>query len=96
MEDVIIVDTKDYAQVVFEEVKEFYSEKQTLECYFHLNELLKAKENDWIGIYKVGFSNYRDFVCMQAIDLEQIDGNKGRIIFDCKNTKKLYIFLKIP
>jgi hypothetical protein len=82
MEDMVIVESKDYAQVVFEDVRECYTERQPLECLFNLNELLKVDDTDWIGIYKVGFSNYKEFVCMKPIDLQLIDGNKGKIIFD--------------
>ncbi len=85
MEDLVIVESKDYAQVVFEDVRECYIERQPLECLFNLNELLKVNETDWIGIYKVGFSNYKDFVCMQPIDLNMIQENKGKITFDGLN-----------
>jgi hypothetical protein len=82
MEDLVIVESKDYAQVVFEDVRECYVERQPLECLFNLNELLKVNETDWIGIYKVGFNNYKDFVCMQPVDLDSIQGNKGKITFN--------------
>ena len=82
MEDLVIVESKDYAQVVFEDVRECYAEGQTLECLFNLNELLKASETDWIGIYKVGFANYKDFSCIKHIDLQLINKNKGKILFE--------------
>lgn len=82
MEDLVIVESKDYAQVVFEDVRECYAESQSVECYFNLNELLKASDADWIGIYKVGFGNYKDFVCIRQVELRSIVDNKGKIVFD--------------
>lgn len=82
MEDIVVIDTKDYAQVVFDDVHENYSENQPIECWFNLNELLKADTSDWIGIFKVGFVNCKDFVCRQYIDLEFVSENKGKIVFE--------------
>ena len=81
MEDIVIVESNDYAQVVFDEIKECFIENQTLECHFTLNELLKADASDWIGIYKVGFVNHKDHYCFAPINLEAIHENKGKIIF---------------
>lgn len=81
MEDLVMIESKDYAQVVFDDVKECYSENQHLECLFNLNELLKADSSDWIGIYKVGFTNYKDFVCKQQIDFDSISDFKAKIVF---------------
>lgn len=81
MEDLVMVESKDYAQVVFEDVKECYSENQDLECLFCLNDLLKADASDWIGIYKVGFSNYKEFFSTEQINLEHINENKGKVVF---------------
>ena len=53
MDDIYIVEPKDYSQVVFDDVKESYPINIDLEIYFTLNELLKAAETDFIGIYKV-------------------------------------------
>ena len=83
MEDIVIVESKDYAQVVFDDVKECFMENQPLECLFNLNELLKPNGSDWIGIYKVGFVNIRDFVCTQPVSVESIDNNKGKVTFQC-------------
>lgn len=84
----MIVESKDYAQVVFEDVKECYLENQPLECLFNLNGLLKASDTDWIGIYRVGFNTYKDFVCTQQVNLSLINENKGKIVFDDKQVPK--------
>jgi hypothetical protein len=81
MEDIVIVESKDYAQVVFDDIKECFGENQPLECTFTLNELLKVDKTDWIGIFKVGFSNSKDFLCTQQVDVESIKENKAKVIF---------------
>ena len=52
-EDLVIVESTDYAQIVFDDVRECYSFNKPLECLFTLNDLIKPNETDWIGIYKV-------------------------------------------
>lgn len=79
-EDIVIVDSSDYAQVVFDDVKECYSNAKPLECVFTLNELLKSEDStDWIGIYKVGFSSCDEYMCNVPID--QVTDNKGKVAF---------------
>lgn len=80
-QDMVLVESKDYAQVVFDEVKEDYAENTTIECEFNLNELLKADESDWIGVYKVGFGSHKDVLCKANVDLAQIVNNKGKVAF---------------
>ena len=53
MEDLVIIESKDYSQVVFDDVSECYREENDLVCHFTLNELLKPIQTDYIGIYKV-------------------------------------------
>lgn len=68
-EDIVIVESSDYAQVVFEDVRETYSNLKPLECTFILNELLQNEQSDdWVGIYKVGFSNCSQFICNQPVN----------------------------
>jgi len=52
-EDLVIVESTDYAQVVFDDVRDCFSYDKPLNCVFTLNNLLKADKSDWIGIYKV-------------------------------------------
>ena len=85
MEDLVIVESNDYAQVVFDEIKECFAENQPLECHFTLNELLKADASDWIGIYKVGFVHHKDHFCANPIKIEAIHDNKGTIVFKGKS-----------
>jgi hypothetical protein len=87
-EDIVIVETKDYAQVVFDDVKECYSESQPVECVFTLNSLLKINPTDSIGIFKVGFTGPSDYVCQEPINLELINENKGKLVFDPKSLPK--------
>lgn len=81
MEDLVLVEAKDYAQVIFEDVSECYSINQPLECVFSLNELLKADSADWIGIYKVGFTNYKEFICKSSLDLTLLKDSDGKVVF---------------
>lgn len=53
MDDVVIVESNDYSQVVFDNVFECYPETQDLDCFFTLNKLLKADCTDFVGVYKV-------------------------------------------
>ena len=53
MDDLVIVEQIDYSQVVFDDVKECYPEDSDLLIHYSLNELLKADQSDFIGIYKV-------------------------------------------
>lgn len=81
-EDIVIVDTKDYAQVVFDDVKECYVEKSPVECLFSLNSLLKASTADSIGIFQVGFNGHKDYKCIMPVNTDLIDSNKGKLIFE--------------
>lgn len=82
--DLVLVESKDFAQVVFDDVRDEYAENGTVECEFTLNELLAADETDWIGVYKVGFSSHRDFVCKAPVELALIANNHGKVCFSCK------------
>ena len=82
-EDIVIVESSDYAQVVFDDVNECYSHAKPLECVFTLNELLKIEEStDWVGIYKVGFSSCDEYICNLPVDTKIISDNKGKLTFD--------------
>ena len=81
VEDIVIIDSNDYAQVIFDDVKECFIENQPLECHFNLNDLLRADSSDMIGVYKVGFVNYKDYYCCVTVDLSLISENKGKITF---------------
>lgn len=88
MEDVVIVESKDYAQVVFDDVKECYTENHPLECWFNLNELLKAGPSDTVGIYKVGFVNFKEHVCTQTVSVDSIENHKGKVEFTADQLPK--------
>ena len=77
----MIVETKDYAQVIFEDVESSYSENQDLECSFTINELLKPDSTDSVGIFKIGFQVYKDHVCIEPIDVDAIKEGKGKVVF---------------
>lgn len=81
MNDLVVVESNDYAQVIFEHVKELYFENENLDCYFNLNQHLKPDENDFIGIYKVGFNNYKEFKCKKNLDLSLINSSNGKLAF---------------
>ena len=92
-DDIVIVETTDYAQVVFEDVKETFTNARQLECAFTLNELLKADESDWIGIYKVGFENCNDYLANVMLDLDQVKENKGKVVFPSESIKPRWFLL---
>jgi Tax1-binding protein 1 len=82
-EDIVIVESKDYAQVIFDDVKECYTENQPLECSFTISELLKPDAADWIGIYRVGFTSCKDdYVCYLQVNPSEILENKGKVVFE--------------
>jgi hypothetical protein len=82
MEDIVIVESKDYAQVLFDEVQECYGEHKDLTCHFTLNEFLEIDKNDFVGIYKVGFIKPKDHVVLLAINVSEInEHNKGKLVF---------------
>jgi hypothetical protein len=82
MEDIVIVESNDYAQVLFDDVQECYGEHKDLTCHFTLNEFLEIDKNDFIGIYKVGFIKHKDHVVLLNIDISEInEHNKGKLVF---------------
>lgn len=86
-EDIVIVDSSDYAQVIFEDVKETYTIAKPLECVFTLNELLRSDGADeWIGIYKVGFTTCAEFVC--KLSVEMVNESKGKLTFSIEDLPK--------
>ena len=93
-EDLVIVDSSDYAQVVFDDVSECYSNVKRLVCEFTLNELLKTSGEesiDWIGIYKVGFSDCSEYVCNLPVDT--VTENKGKVVFPSKCFSVLFVVI---
>ncbi|RNA08855.1 tax1-binding 1, partial [Brachionus plicatilis] len=84
MEDIVLVQSQDYAQVVFEDLNESYPENQDLECVFTLNELVRVENADWVGIYKVGFTNCRDFVCKKEINADQVIDLRASVVFNAE------------
>ena len=53
MENKVIIESRDFAQVVFENVAEWYFESKPIECKFTLSQLFKVEPTDFIGIYRV-------------------------------------------
>ncbi|KAI0227011.1 hypothetical protein LSAT2_022521 [Lamellibrachia satsuma] len=53
----------DYAQVLFHNITESYPTGSDIECHYTITSLLEPMARDWIGIYKVGWSSVRDYVC---------------------------------
>ena len=88
MDDIVVVQSQDYAQILFEDLNESYPESQDLECLFSLNELVKIESTDWIGIYKVGFTNCKDFMCKQNINLDQVADSRGKLVFPANDVPK--------
>lgn len=79
--DLVLIDSKDFAQVVFDEVRDEYAEGNGIECEFTLNELLAADEADWIGVYKVGFASQRDYICKALVEPSLVLNNRGKVCF---------------
>lgn len=88
MEDIVIVESHDYAQVVFDDIKDCFKENQSLECHFTINSLLKADLSDWVGIYKVGFVNHKDHFCFVSINIDDVKDNKGKVFFKADDLPK--------
>lgn len=88
MEDIVVIQSQDYAQILFEDLNECYAESQDLECVFTLNELVKIDTSDWIGIYKVGFNNCKDHICKQQIEMDKVKDSKGSIVFTADQVPK--------
>jgi len=87
-EDLVIVDSTDYAQVVFDDVKECFSYDKPLTCVFTLNSLLRADKSDWIGIYKVGFTNCNEHLCIVPVSVDMIKDGKGKFTFQAEMLPK--------
>jgi len=84
-----MIESRDYAQVVFECVGECYTESQQLECFFTLSQLLKVEPTDFIGIFKVGFTNLKEYVLMKPINVELLTKEKkGKLVFEGQQLPK--------
>ncbi|CAF1053420.1 unnamed protein product [Brachionus calyciflorus] len=99
MDDCVMVQSQDYAQVIFEDLKDAYTENQDLECLFSFNDLVKMDSSDWIGIYKVGFTNCKDYICKQSIKIDSISESRGKVVFPSdqipKSDNEFYQFVYI-
>jgi hypothetical protein len=96
MEDLVIIEAKDYEQVIFENIEEFYPEGINLECLFSINELHKIDESDFVGIYRVGFKNSKDYFTCAAINMSKPnDDKKIKVVIDGKFYFFTFKFLNI-
>ena len=87
MEDMVIVESKDYAQVLFDDVCETYANARPLECSFTLSELLTpANAGDMVAIFKVGFVHYTEYLCAKPVNVDKMttapNKSKGTVVFD--------------
>jgi hypothetical protein len=79
---------KDYTHVSFEHVKEFYVQGgEPVECTLKFKQDLVntfdiEKDNDFVGIFKVGFTNCKDYLTVHHFDAHSIKDHKIKIHFD--------------
>lgn len=52
----------DFAQVIFHDIAETYPTDANVCCAYTLTSSLTPNSRDWVGLYKVGWSTYRDYV----------------------------------
>lgn len=87
MEDLVIVDSKDYAQVIFDCTTEHFCNNEPILCEFTLSGLFEAKISDFIGIYKVGFANFQDFLAKKSLNEECL--SSGKVLFELEDLKNI-------
>jgi hypothetical protein len=89
MEDLVIVDSKDYAQVIFDCTSENFADNEPILCKFTLSGLFEAKQSDFIGIYKVGFTDFQDFLAKKSLNKDL--NTAGEVIFELEDLGNLSI-----
>ena len=79
----------DYAQVLFHNIAEAYQTGADIECCYTITSLLEPMPRDWVGIYKVGWSSVRDYVCFNwspvPVDYQQMKDARNRLTFQGRN-----------
>ena len=53
----------DYAQVIFHNIAETYPIEAHIECRYTITPRLLPSSRDWVGLYKVGWSSSKEYVC---------------------------------
>lgn len=56
-----IMDTSNFAHVIFQNVGKSYLPHAALECHYTLTQFIAPHPKDWVGIFKVGWSTARDY-----------------------------------
>lgn len=82
----------DFAQVIFHDIAETYPTDANVCCAYTLTPALTPSSRDWVGLYKVGWSTYRDYVYFEWAALPEgyQTGTtaEGSIIFKAGNLPK--------
>ncbi len=60
--EVVRYERPDFAKVVFQNIAETYPTEAHVECKYIITASLTPTSRDWVGLYKVGWSNSRDYV----------------------------------
>uniref|UniRef100_A0A8C6V888 Tax1 (human T-cell leukemia virus type I) binding protein 1a n=1 Tax=Neogobius melanostomus TaxID=47308 RepID=A0A8C6V888_9GOBI len=58
---VSIMETSNFAHVIFQNVGKSFLPQVPLECSYTLTPYLSPHPKDWVGIFKVGWSTARDY-----------------------------------
>lgn len=52
-----------FAAVVFHNVQEIYIPGKDIRCCYSIKPSVSPTPNDWIGLFKVGWQSYKDYLC---------------------------------
>uniref|UniRef100_A0A3B3ZNH3 SKICH domain-containing protein n=1 Tax=Periophthalmus magnuspinnatus TaxID=409849 RepID=A0A3B3ZNH3_9GOBI len=58
---VSIMETSNFAHVIFQNVGKSFLPQAPLECHYTLTPYIAPHPKDWVGIFKVGWSTARDY-----------------------------------
>ncbi|XP_070174992.1 tax1-binding protein 1 homolog B-like isoform X2 [Littorina saxatilis] len=82
---------KNFALVVFSQVPEFFPTDANVECHFTVTSGVEPSTWDWVGLYKVGWSNKNQQLCYEWAPAPGTKTNgeaKLRVVFPAKSLPK--------
>lgn len=54
-----------FAAVVFHNVQEIYIPRKDIRCCYSIKPSVSPTSSDWIGLFKVGWQSYKDYLCYE-------------------------------
>ena len=95
-EDEEMATQSDFALVIFHNVLETYPIDANIECNYTVTRRLYGKPSDWVGLYRVGWGNCREYVMFEWSKLPQ-DYKQGSdvnasVMFNCKYCCLVYMY----